>query len=359
MKKNISMTKQYFLISLIATFMLIGCEKDSDNFEKNTSNILDGWEITKIIYDFDINPRDLFFINSSIGFVVGFNGDIYKTVNSGESWQKQNSQTTLHLYSVYFLTEEIGFVSGQAMSGCLDDDCDKGCVFLKTTNGGEIWTKKLFENYVSIKSLYFFNELKGLALIYTPDIPNSRDYYIAKTADSGNSWEFIDLEIKPTYDKFFCVDDVVFIAGENQKIFKSSDFGNSWETITTPISVWNNIRNMYFYNESIGFIDGVTDIYKTIDGGLNWEYVDFPFSSFDVFHFYNESEGFNIEPVSAYEGGDWPTFKGSQSYKTSNGGETWDKSELVDSLYLGLTFFPKRGLGYGINFSEFYTIKRK
>lgn len=353
------MKKQFILISLITIFMLESCDKDSKNYETNSSSILDGWEITKNKYDFDINPRDLFFINFKVGFVVGFNGDIYKTINSGDSWQKHNSGTTLHLYSVYFINENIGFVSGQAMSGCLNEDCNKGCVFLKTTNGGETWSKKLFEEYVSIKSLHFFNESKGLALIYTPDIPNSRDYYIAKTENGGDNWEFIDLAIKPTYDKFFCVDNVVVIAGEDQKIFKSKDWGDNWETINTQIPVWNDVRNIYFYNETLGFIDGVTNLYKTIDGGLNWEIVDFPFSSFDVIHFCNETEGFNIETVSAYEGGDFPTYKGSQSYQTSNGGKTWNKSDLNDSIYLGLTYFPERDLGYGINFSEFYTIKKK
>ena len=96
-----------------------------------------------------------------------------------------------------------------------------------------------------------------------------------------------------------------------------------------------------------------------MDGGLNWEPVDFPFSTFDVFHFYNENEGFNIESMWAYEGGDWPTFKGSQVYQTSNGGAIWDKSGLVNTLSLGLTYFPQRDLGFGINSSEFYTIMRK
>ncbi len=353
------MTKNYILIFIVALFIFESCEKASDIKEINTTPILNGWEITKNKLDFDINSRDLFFINSKIGFVVGYNGDIYKTINSGESWQKQNSETTLHLLSVYFINENIGFASGQAMSGCLDEDCDKGCVFLKTTNGGDTWTKKLFKDYIRIKSLHFFNESRGLALIYTPDIPNSRDYYIAKTVNGGDSWEFIDLAIKPTRDRFYCVDNVVFIAGENQKIYKSTDLGDNWKTITTPLPAWNDVRNLYFYNKTIGFMDGVTDIYKTTDGGKKWGTVDFPFSSFNVFHFYNETEGFNIETISAYEGGDFPTFKGSQSFLTHDGGETWNKSELIDSIYLGLTYFPERDLGYGINGSEFYMIKKK
>jgi len=353
------MTKNYILIFIIALFIFESCEKAPDINEINATSFLNGWEITKTKYDFDIHPQDLFFINPKIGFVVGYNGDIYKTINSGESWQKQNSETTLHLLSVYFINENVGFVSGQAMSGCLDADCDKGCVLLKTTNGGETWTKKLFKDYVRIKSLHFFNESRGLALIYTPDIPNSRDYYIAKTENGGDSWEFIDLAIKPVGDRFYSIDNVVFITGENQRIYKSTDLGDNWETINTPLQAWNDVGNLYFYNKAIGFIVGGTNIYKTTDGGINWETVDFPFSSFHLFHFYSETEGFNIESISVYEGGDFPTFKGSQSFQTLDGGVTWNKSELNDSISLGLTYFPQRDLGYGINGSEFYTIKKK
>ena len=168
----------------------------------------------------------------------------------------------------------------------------------------------------------------------------------------------MNLDINSPY-KFQCIDDIVFIAGKNQKVFKSTNLGDNWETINTPIDAWNHVRGVYFYNESIGFLGGVTNIYKTVDGGLNWDTTDFPFISLDLFHFYNENEGFNIETVSAYEGGDVPTFKGSIGYQTLNGGKSWEKSDLNESLHLGLTYFPNRNLGYGINSSGFYTIKKK
>ena len=92
---------------------------------------------------------------------------------------------------------------------------------------------------------------------------------------------------------------------------------------------------------------------------MNWKPANFPFSTFGTFHLYNETEGFNIKTIFEYAGGDFPTFKGSIVYQTSNGGKSWNKSELIDSLYLGLTYFPQKDLGYGINGSEFYIIKRK
>lgn len=351
------MFKRLITISLAIT-VLFGCSKEPNNTEDNLNNSMDGWEITKSTYDFDINPRGIFFVNLNIGFVVGYNGDIYKTIDSGKTWLKKNSGTTLHLHSVFFIDENVGYVSSQAMGGCLDADCDKGSVLLKTTDGGYTWTKTYFPDYTRILSLKFFDVINGIAIIHTPDIPNSRDEYVATTSDGGVNWNFIELAIKPSYDKLFFVDNLVFVAGENQKIFKSSDYGHNWETISTPIEAYHDVRNLYFYNESIGYIDGITSIYKTTNGGLNWSKANFPFTNFGTIHFYNENEGFNIEPVMAYEGGDFPTFKGSICYKTTDGGASWSKSELMKVLYLGLTYFPQRNLGYGFNLSEFCTIKK-
>jgi len=346
-----------FLLLLFVTFM-ISCEMNT--VEKNDiKTVLKSWEISKTNYNFDINARDMFFVDSKIGFVVGYNGEIYKTLNAGKSWTKQISGTTMHLGTVFFLNNNIGFVAGRAMSECLDEDCGKGCVVLKTSNGGETWTKKFFKDYTDIYSLIFFNENKGVAIIETPNIPNVRNCYIATTSDGGNTWKFKDLAIYSSTYKIECVDNILFIAGDNQKIFKSKDYGDSWQIINTPISVSDNVGNILFYNENIGFIDGGTSIYKTSDGGLNWESTNFPFSSLGTFHFYNETEGFNFKTIFEYDGGDFPKFKGSIVYQTSNGGKSWNKSELIDSLYLGLTYFPQKDLGYGINGSEFYTIKRK
>jgi hypothetical protein len=44
-------------------------------------------------------------------------------------------------------------------------------------------------------------------------------------------------------------------------------------------------------------------------------------------------------------------------YKTTDGGIPWDEAAVVDSVYLGLTCFPERALGYGMNYSEFYRLK--
>jgi photosystem II stability/assembly factor-like uncharacterized protein len=266
----------------------------------------------------------------------------------------------LELHSMFFLDEQIGFVSGRSMGGCLDDDCDKGSPFLKTIDGGKTWEKTFFKDYVDVRCLHFFDNLNGLAIIFIPQIPNAKDRFIAKTSDGGASWNIIDLEIFYATEQFYCFDNIIYVSGANQEIFKSKDRGNTWETIHTPLPAWNYVRNIYFYNENIGYIDGLSNMYKTVNGGLNWKIVNFPFSTFETFHFYNETEGFNIIQVSEYEGtGIAPTYKGSITYQTYDGGLTWNNSELTYSYPVGWTYFVQRDLGYGIAPPEFFTIKRK
>lgn len=346
--------RHLFLFTLI--LFIAGCEQDADTPEA-PSQFLDGWEISHSAINFDINPRDLFFVNDALGFVVGYNGEIYKTTDAGKSWQKQNSGTSLHLFSVFFLNEQTGFAAGHAMN-CLDADCGKGSVLLKTTNGGNTWTKIFLKDYIRIYSLHFFDEQNGLALLHRPDVPNSKDEFIARTTDGGNTWTLTDLAVQP-YNNVFYVDDLVFVTGENQKIFKSTDRGLSWKVINTPVPAWHNIRDIYFYNERIGFLDGVTHFYKTTNGGLSWQLMTASFKAMDLFHFYNENEGFNIESVFAYQGGDFPTFQGVASSQTENGGANWIKGDLTGSFYPGLSFFPRRNLGYLLGRSEFYTIRKQ
>jgi len=339
--------------------LLISCEKDNET-EDYSLTVLPGWEISRSVLDFSPYPKDLFFIDSVIGFMVGYNGDIYKTKNAGESWQKQNSGTTLPLTSVYFLDENNGFIAGQGLYGCLDEDCGKGSVLLKTTNGGETWSKEFFEDYTHIYSLLFFDNLNGLAIIHVPDIPGSRFQHIARTSDGGNNWELLDLSMNFTYGNRFClVGNSVLLASEDQKIYRSTDLGRNWDELISNIDTWPDVRDMYFINETTGFIDGILKIYKTINGGLNWDIVDFPFTSYGIFHFLNENEGFNIQTNWIYTEDDFPTTTGSTFYYTTDAGNSWEEKEYSYVLFPDQTCFPRKDLGFGIDGQAFYRIKKK
>ncbi|GAB4363377.1 MAG: hypothetical protein Kow0042_01210 [Calditrichia bacterium] len=62
---------------------------------------------------------------SLIGYAVGANGTIYKTMDAGTFWLPLNSGTTARLNDVYFLHLDLGYVVGETGT------------ILKTTTGGE------------------------------------------------------------------------------------------------------------------------------------------------------------------------------------------------------------------------------
>jgi len=348
------MNRLFTLNILIATSLLIGCDNNSDEFKKST-DILDSWEISKITYEFKTPIEQMVFVNDQVGFAIGYyqstnysEARFYKTIDAGVSWQMQGAWTTLFLQSIYFVNEQIGFIVGRRIRG--------GVMLLKTSNGGETWDELIWDENQGIKPIHFWDELHGLAL--TGPV-------IAKTSDGGNTWEFIDLTYKERGRDFYNIaDHVVFLVGEDQKIYKITDFGNSWEAITTPISS-GIVGNIYFFDENTGFIEGNTSMYKTNDGGLNWDIIDFPVSIsryFGLFHLYDETEGFFIENVFDYSGmTDQARVTGNIGYQTFDGGETWTKSDVVQSLGIMLLHFSERGLGYGYNSNtrEFYTIRKK
>ncbi len=66
----------------------------------------------------------VFFTNSNLGWICGYQGLIIKTDNGGTNWYHQLSGTSNHLLSVYFVNTLTGWISGSAGT------------ILKTTNGG-------------------------------------------------------------------------------------------------------------------------------------------------------------------------------------------------------------------------------
>ena len=87
------------------------------------------WQATSAAGDYFV---DIDFPTEDVGYIVGFNGSILRTVNAGKDWQKQrngNSLANKQLYfeAVAFLSELEGYIVGR-----------KG-VFLKTVDGGNNW----------------------------------------------------------------------------------------------------------------------------------------------------------------------------------------------------------------------------
>ncbi|MCU0332156.1 MAG: YCF48-related protein [Ignavibacteriaceae bacterium] len=263
-----------------------------------------------------------FFVNDSTGWIVGSEGFIKKTTNSGLDWIQQNSSTNQILKSVQFVSENTGWICGESglilkttdggqnwlnqTSGTTEhltsiNFCDLyngyivgfGGTILKTTNGGLTWFSQSSGTSCDIYDLDFVDTLVGYAVG-----GEYGSYAILKTTDGGSSWinkgsgfyyyylflltvEFIDINTG-------------FIGGGysyQNIIFKTTDGGETWFDIAlstnglrkeqnhdeqTMIYKSGGINSIYFDNSMIGYAVGGNGygwdrkIFTTSDGGSTW-----------------------------------------------------------------------------------------
>jgi len=147
----------------------------------------------------------------------------------------------------------------------------------RTFDAGETWSSIYYDNEVSLRRIDFIDFKTGWCIgkkvgsYPTPSI-------ILKTEDEGINW-FIQAEIIESNNltNIFAVNDsVVYISGNNSKIYKTKNGGVNWNDIT-PDGLNRELNSIYFTNDQVGFIscrifDGSYKaiIMQTFDGGKTW-----------------------------------------------------------------------------------------
>jgi photosystem II stability/assembly factor-like uncharacterized protein len=92
------------------------------------------------------------FLDTSVGFLSGASGMIYKTTDGGQSWQTQTSGTGNKLTSIYFLSANEGYIAGN------------GGTILHTTDGGTNWSLMPSGTTRNLWKIYFKNPNHGWAV---------------------------------------------------------------------------------------------------------------------------------------------------------------------------------------------------
>ncbi len=92
-----------------------------------------------------VKPVRCFFVTSQIGWVVCSNGEIFKTVDGGESWSNQTPSVKVYCRGTHFISEQIGYLVGEAG------------ILLKTTNGGTTWIKVETHTYNNLNDINFID----------------------------------------------------------------------------------------------------------------------------------------------------------------------------------------------------------
>jgi photosystem II stability/assembly factor-like uncharacterized protein len=246
-----------------------------------------GWKVCEAPH-FSTRVDDIFIINTRTGYAVCGDGQIVKSTDSGNSWATVFQDTNTYFRSVEFINEQKGFVGGFPVKGIYKD------IFLRTEDGGITWTD-LTENLDPIAR----NGICGLSVADSNTIYGCGNWF----NDSGY-------------------------------IIKSTDGGNSWRLINM-YQYASSLIDMYFINKDTGFVTGKTSdsqntaiILYTTDGGITWSTkfrnTDKNEYCWKIQHLTDRIYFASIEDLSAFS---------SSILKSTDGGMSWTKYYVVDSLY--------------------------
>lgn len=281
------------------------------------------------LYDFLVGSqlRSVKFVDENTGYVVGVNGLIFKTTNSGTDWVRLDS-TFISYTDVDFLNANTGFIVASSTSGGIH----------RTSDGGENW-----------QSTTFSIPLNGVSIGDANNITVVGDAgYIYKSTNAGANW------FQQTSDVITTLWSVSFInantgmaAGFGGRILKTTNGGTNWVSLSTGTT--SELLDINFINENNATAVGAGGIIlRTVDGGDTWlEQTSNTVHNLWSVSFVNNNIGFASGGFTNI-GGD----SGSVILKTTNGG-----LPVIDA---GISSIVSPGHGqiinaYGTNVSAYLT----
>lgn len=271
---------------------------------------------------------DIYFVNSTTGFIVGEQGLAYKTTDGGSTWNTLNTGTSERLESVYFTDPLTGFMVGGSATPTL----------LKTTDGGTNWSVITTPATDMLQGVFFPSSLIGYAVGWSGEI--------IKTTDGGNNWiAQTGVAAYGNLDVFFVSDNIGYVVGGGQStagILKTTDGGQNWTTQTTTVN--QGLIGVYFPTLNTGYCVGASGtILKLVDNNpagienqnnsLQLTTYPNPFSDKLTVSFLNE--GFNQKTIRILDIG------GKIVYQSSNyiANQIIDLSDLTTGVYLLIAEF--------------------
>jgi photosystem II stability/assembly factor-like uncharacterized protein len=178
-------------------------------------------------------------------------------------------------------------------------------------------------------NLYSVRKLNGDTIIACGGKDNHGIMLLS--ADKGNSWSKLnDSFDQVIYDVYFINGHLGFAGGGTPDVFKTNDGGKNWEKLSLPfpltgfpLNYRTPLRKIFFVNDSLGFICGggrfeAGIIFKTTDQGATWTLTTFNYELRGIL-FLTEQTGF----ACGY----------GIMLKTTDSGNTWNAVSSPDEYY--------------------------
>ncbi|UCF77757.1 MAG: M20/M25/M40 family metallo-hydrolase [Candidatus Eiseniibacteriota bacterium] len=254
------------------------------------------------------------------GCAVGASGMIYRTLDGGETWEKQISGTDQDLWRTTFPSTETGWVVG--LAGTL----------LKTSNGGSDWLPVDTGSRGSLYGIEFIDTNVGWTC--------GAGGRISKTTDGGSSWTAQNSGTsRVLYDIDFVGPGSGLAVGEMGTILKTSDGGQTWHSQQSVAD--GRLFDVCLVDSLNGWVVGAAGtILRTSDGGHSWRVQDSRTDS------YLRSVCF----VDTLRG--WAVGMGGVLIRTGDGGAHWHVQQSAMDTELNSVSFINSAQGWMVGSSS-------
>lgn len=298
------------------------------------------------------------------------------TFGQAGSWKRQTTSSFSWLHGVFFLDQNRGWAVGS-----------KGA-FLATSDGGKTWSAQPRPADDVLRDIYFADSLNGWIVcernIYQLKTKDEHRTYLLKTTDGGEHWTRVLIRGADVDDRLvravFSPAGRGWAFGEGGAIFTSQEAGADWVRLRTPTR--HLLLGGAFIDDNRGwFVGAGATILQTSDGGETWHLsqlgnakdVRFNATSFignrlgwavgSGGHIYSTVNGgrswqaqnsgvsvdlFDVKFLDAAEG--WAVGAEGTVIYTGDGGLTWTTQQSATTHPLERVFFADRTHGWAVGF---------
>lgn len=207
-----------------------------------TSTGGNSWNVQHQLRDAGGRPAgllDMYFTNMKEGWIVGGLDSqgvstILHTQDGGIKWKRRNNPSDKHLWGVYFVDTNNGWVVGESGE------------ILHTQDGGKRWERQMSGEEQPLFSVYFTDLLNGWVV--------GTEGLILHTDDGGRNWDRQENPTKHTLrDVAFQNETDGWVVGEEGVILNTTDGGTTWNRYDSPTV--NNLQDIFLLKNS-GWIVG-------------------------------------------------------------------------------------------------------
>ncbi|MBU1099129.1 MAG: T9SS type A sorting domain-containing protein [Bacteroidetes bacterium] len=231
----------------------------------------------QVIITTEIPLRKILFTSETNGWLL-CEDCVYNTVDGGRIWLKNSSFENEHLYSLYFINNDYGFIGGQG-----SDQTGYESVIYKTQNSGQTWERATLDTnfYSGVIDFSFMNDSMGIAI---------DGFTIYKTENAGSSWVGLPIyfytgAISPSGGKMLNNLNYILTAWypivvAEGKLYSTSDGGINWDGYGNRQNFKWGIRDEYIMNKDSIWLTTGFKTYRTTDAAQTWDTLDVELDSF-------------------------------------------------------------------------------